>query len=348
MRVLFLTLYPEAAASPRYRVGQFLPYLRAQGMECTVRAPLSEAAWRRHTGMDRQGRAFWYHVHETPRRIGQLLTAHRYDVVFVQKALMSAYLIGMSGVLRACAPRYVFDIDDAVHLVPPHPLRGPWLYLEDRHQVHKVMAGAALVLAGNSWLAEEARASGAHSVLFPTVVDTDRFRPGNSPGAYRIGWIGSPSTTPSLEALTDVLIDLPAAEVRLVGADAGRLTKLKHAVAPWHFDREVEEIQLFSVGLLPQAKEAWTRGKCALKALLYMSCGVPCVSTPFGAALDIIEHGKNGFFADSAEEWRGALELLRDPVLRGRMGEAARATVEARYSLRVAAPQLHGYLETVQ
>ncbi|MBL7647386.1 MAG: glycosyltransferase family 1 protein, partial [Candidatus Hydrogenedentes bacterium] len=37
MRVLFLTLYPDQAASPRYRVHQFIPYLESRGIECTVR-----------------------------------------------------------------------------------------------------------------------------------------------------------------------------------------------------------------------------------------------------------------------------------------------------------------------
>lgn len=346
MRVLFLTLYPDAAASPRYRVTQFLPYLRAHGIDCTVAPAIGEASWRRHTGPQRSGRAFWYHAHEVRQRLGQLAGARGYDVVFLQKAPMSAYLRGMAGLLRGVSRRLVYDIDDAVHLSPPHPLRGPARVLEDPSQIATILRGADLTLAGNSWLCSEAERLGGRPVLFPTVVDTTRWQPAPQPAtAFRLGWIGSPSTTPTLDAIAPILTGIDDAEIVLVGADAQRVHCPRAVVAPWTHDTEVDMVQQFAVGLMPQAKDEWTRGKCALKALLYMACGVPCVATPHGAVRDIITHDVNGFFADTAGEWRDALEALRDPALRARLGAAARATVEERFALAVAAPQLRAHLE---
>lgn len=339
MRVLFLTLYPESAASPRYRVAQFLPYLRAHGIECNVAATLPEAAWRRLAGPGRTARPFWYHAQETPRRIAQILGAGRYEVVFLQKAILSAYVRGMAGLLRACARRLVYDIDDAVQLSSPHPLRAPWSLLEDRPQIEKVIRAARVVLAGNRWLANMVECSGGRAAYFPTVVDTDRFTPGPPPNVYRIGWIGSPGTTGTLEVVAPVLRELCDAEVLLVGADASAL-RWDGPVQAWSYETEVAAVQQFAVGLLPQHKDTWTLGKCALKALLYMACGIPCVATPYGAVLDIIRHGENGLFADSREQWREALERLRDPELRQRLGEAGRAMVERQFSLRVAAPRM--------
>lgn len=96
---------------------------------------------------------------------------------------------------------------------------------------------------------------------------------------------------------------------------------------------------------MPLPKDDWTRGKCALKALQYMACGVPCVATPFGAVTEIIEHGVNGLFADTEAEWRDAVARLRGDRYRAALGDAARATVEARYSLRYAAPRMKQLLE---
>ncbi len=341
MRIVFLTLYPDAAASPRYRVGQFLPYLRSRGVGCTVAAPMEEADWRRFTGPNRHGRPFWYHLHETPKRIAQILSARRYDAVFVQKALMSAYLRGLPSLLKHCSKRIIYDIDDAVHLAPPHPLRGMWRSLEDRGQITKLMGLADVVLAGNAWLAEEGRMHNPRVEVFPTVVDTDRFvPPARAPETFRVGWMGSPSTTPTLSSLRETLTRLHEAQVILVGAEAPKEDWGGAEIRPWRHETEVSEVQRFSVGLLPQAKDAWTRGKCALKALLYMACGVPCIATPYGAALDIIQHERNGLFAETPEEWREGIERLRDPAYRKILGEAARATVEERYSLRTAAPRL--------
>ena len=348
MRVLFLTLYPDLAASPRYRVAQFLPYLRSQGIECRVACPLTQDQWRTLTGPERRGRPFWYHCHETPRRLGQILRAAGHDVVFVQKGLMSAYLRGTAGLLRLRARRIVYDIDDAVHLAPPHPLRFPWKLLEDRGQVRKVMAMADLVLAGNKWLVAEAEKAGGNAVHFPTVVDTARFVPaGKEPDTYRIGWIGNPSTTVCLEPMGEVLGSIENAEVCLVGADAARVPWPGVEVRPWALETEVSDLQRFSVGIMPQPQSTWMKGKCALKALLYMACGIPCVASPVGAAVEIVRHEENGLLADSPTEWREALERLRDPALRRRLGEAGRATVEADYSLTKAAPRLLTLLESV-
>ena len=348
MRVLFLTLYPEMAASPRYRVHQFIPYLESQGIECTVRAPMSEAAWRRHSGPDRRGRPFWYHARETPTRLLQLLDAGRFDVVFLQKAVMSAYVRSFDGMLRERAKKLVYDIDDAVHLAPPHALRAPWNRFEDPDQIRRVMATADCVLAGNHWLVEVASECGACAEHFPTVVDTDRFIPAaHTPRDFQVGWMGSPSTTASLGGIAGAFDALASGELLLAGADPKRVHWTQARVTPWHYDTEVQLLQQFSVGLMPLPRDEWTRGKCALKALQYMACGVPCIATPHGAVLDIIRHGENGWLAETESDWRDALMALRDPALRQRLGAAARDTVAREFSLRRAAPRLVRLLESL-
>lgn len=348
MRVLFLTLYPESAASPRYRVHQFIPHLQALGIECTVRAPMDDAAWRRLTGPERTGRAFWYHARETPTRLCQLLGARHYDVVFLQKAPMTACLRGVDRLVRGRAKKLVLDLDDAVHLAPPHPLRAPWSLLEDRGQVRKLMASADRVLAGNHWLAGEVADAGGRAEYFPTVVDTERFTPpAHPPEGFVAGWMGNPSTAAGLDRIRPALETLAEGELLLAGADPKQVHWAASGAVPWRYDTEVQLLQQFSVGLMPLTKDAWTRGKCALKALQYMACGVPCIATPYGAALDIIRHGENGWFADSDAEWKDGLSALRDPALRQRLGQAARATVEDRYALRTAAPRLADLLESL-
>ncbi len=341
MRVLFLTLYPDGAASPRYRVAQFLPYLRDNGIECTVASAVSEATYSNRG----KRRAMAYHLHETQRRIRQVLAARNYDLVVLQKALMSAYLRGFDAFFHARVPRFLYDIDDAVHLAPPHSLPRVWRHLQDPVQVQTIMRRAHTVLAGNAWLAEQARAAGANASVFPTVVDTERFHPvATPPATFRIGWIGSPSTAPALDVVRAALNGLTECEISLIGpGDSCGIQKAQ--LAPWSLDREVELVQQCHVGIMPLIKNDWNRGKCALKALQYMACGVPCVATPFGAVTDIIRHDENGLFADSDDAWRDAFERLRDPVLRDRLGRAARATIDECFSLRNAAPRFKQILD---
>lgn len=348
MRILFLTLYPDIVASPRYRVGQFLPYLRNHAVECTVASALTEDQYAELTGPNRRKRPLWYHWAETPRRLAQIWDAQTYDVVFVQKALMTAFLRGAFLLLRTRARRIVYDFDDAMHLAPPHPLGRFWRLVEDRSQACRIMAAADLVLAGNAWLEEAAQRLGGRTVFFPTVVDTVRFVPPTQrPNRYRIGWVGTPAATFCLAPAAEALSSVSDAEIVLVGADPEGVSWPNARVQAWSLNTEVETIQRFCVGVMPMPKQEWMRGKCGLKGLLYMACGIPCIATPFGAALEFIEHGVNGLFADTPGEWREAIERLRDSSERKRLGAAARTTVEQRYSLERAAPRLLELLESV-
>lgn len=351
LRVLFLTLYPDVAASPRYRVSQFLPYLSAHGVECTVACPLTARELATLTGPGRTHRPFWYHARETLRRVRQILTASRYDLVFVQKAVMTAYVGGLAELLRKRARRLVYDMDDAVHLAPPHPLQFPWTVIEDRDQIAKLLGEADLVLAGNTWLRMVAREAGCHrAVLFPTVVDADRFVLGSRESrSFRIGWIGNPSTTICLDPVAEAITTLrnAAVQVCLIGADPQRVPFEAAEIRPWSLETEVAELQRFTVGIMPQPESAWMRGKCALKALQYMACGIPCVASPFGAVLEFLRHGENGLLADSTTGWLKAFMHLRDPAERRRLGMAGRATVEQGYSLNRAAPRLLELLQSV-
>ena len=357
MNVLFLTLYPDIAASPRYRVSQFIPHLQRAGITCTIASALTQRQWAVLTGPGRTSRPFWYHFHETRQRFAQLLEARRYDIVFVQKALTTAYLKGMGGLLRSRARKLVYDIDDAVHLAAPHPLNGKAHFFEDAKQIECIMRDADLVLAGNHWLLDEAKRFGATAEFFPTVVDTDRFVPTDTePDCYRIGWMGNPSTIVCVRPAEEALSKVQDAQLTFVGAKEDDVTWPNAEVRPWSLADEVAEVQRFSIGIMPMPDDSheaigpapnWMRGKCGLKALLCMACGVPCVVSPYGAANAFIREGENGIFANTTEEWLTAFDRLRDDAERKRMGDAARATVEQHYSLKVAGPRLVELLESL-
>lgn len=345
MRILFLTLYPKSVASPRYRVHQFLPYLREAGHECEVACPFTEETYAYYKDPARGGRPFWYHLHELKNRLRQILQAAEYDVVLVQKALMSAYVLGLERILHRKARRLIYDIDDAVHLAPPHPLGRPWRLIEDRAQIRKIATRAACCLVGNAWLKSQLESSDAKTRLFPTVVDTERFRPPKiAQDAFRIGWMGGPSTSSSLLTIREALCKTEA-EVVLIGANPGLDYGCGAAILPWKLETEVADLQGFSIGIMPLEDIEWNKGKCALKAIQYMACGLPCVASPVGAIQDIIINGENGILAKTESEWRDAFALLRDPKVRSRMGAAGRETVLKKYSLEVAAPKLLSILE---
>jgi glycosyltransferase involved in cell wall biosynthesis len=64
-----------------------------------------------------------------------------------------------------------------------------------------------------------------------------------------------------------------------------------------------------------------------------MCVGLPVVATPIPSYMPLIRQGENGFFARTRSEWIEHLGLLRDPGVRERIGQEARASVLQRYSI---------------
>jgi glycosyltransferase involved in cell wall biosynthesis len=76
-----------------------------------------------------------------------------------------------------------------------------------------------------------------------------------------------------------------------------------------------------------------------------MGCGLPCVATRVGGNAEALEEGKSGYLVGSEDADAMAdriLRLLRDPVSARRMGETARETVRARFSMDVMINRLMG------
>ena len=306
-------------ASWRFRIAQYLPHLRERGL-AVVGGEL-HCAW--------------------PDRLRLLRSAGGYDAVCIHRALLSPFELAW---LRRAAPRYAFDFDDAIMFRDSAAarMRSP----RRERRVRRMLRGAAAVLAGNGYLAEWARPHCSRVTVLPTTVDLAAY-PAAPPadGPPVIGWIGTHSTLPylaaRLPALTDLAARRPETRLRVVSDGAIVGADLPLANVPWSLAGEADELRRFHVGIMPLPDDVWTRGKCAVKILQYFAAGLPVVCSPVGAARDIVEHGRNGFFASSDAEWVTHLEaLLADASLRQRMGAAGRALVEDRYSVQSGLPQL--------
>lgn len=248
----------------------------------------------------------------------------------------------------------VLDYDDAVfHLYDQHPSALVRATLAHKHAA--LMRHAALVVAGNAYLADHARAAGAARVeILPTVVDLAKY-PFATPRALAntrpvVGWVGQASTATYLQDIAPVLQQLQAEgvlECRAIGIPAETLG-LPMQGQPWSAATEAQDIAAFDIGVMPLRDSPFERGKCGYKLIQYMACGLPVVASPVGVNTQIVQHGVNGFLASTSHDWAVALRALAaDPALRARMGAAGRAQVERQYALSVAAPQLAAWLRGV-
>lgn len=83
--------------------------------------------------------------------------------------------------------------------------------------------------------------------------------------------------------------------------------------------------------VLPSRAEGMSNA--LLEAMAY---GLPCVATKISGNEDLIRHGENGLLVPSENEEKLAeaiVQLVDDEILRRRVGESARRTVETEYSI---------------
>jgi glycosyltransferase involved in cell wall biosynthesis len=350
LKVLLLTRHGRLGSSSRQRFYQYLPFLAEQGFEVAA-ARLHDDSYlkRLYAGGGRDARVI---VGDYLRRIAFLLQHRRWDLLWIEKEILPWLPATVDRMLAPRGVPWVVDYDDAVfHRY--ESLRPRLLRRLLAGKIDAVMRRSTLVLAGNRHLAERAAMAGARRVeRLPTVVDLRRYpepdRPPGGADAFTIGWIGSPTTAGYLAGIAPALRALcGAGTARLVcvGGAFDRLDGVAAVHRPWSESSEAAEIARFDVGIMPLADAAWERGKCGYKLIQYMACGIPVVASPVGANAEIVEHGVQGYLADTEAAWIEALERLRDdPQLRRRMGEAGRRRVEAHYALQDAAPRLAALL----
>jgi len=346
VRVLFLTRYAVGGPSSRYRVVQFLPYLDRAGIEYRLEPLLDDRYLTARFSGRRPG--LGYLAARSLARARVLLRSRGFDVVFVQKELFPWTPPVVEWALSVARARVVLDIDDAIHL----PYRGRPLLAQ---KVPTAIARASLVLAGNRWLAEYARAFNPSTVHFPTVVDAERFTPrgGARPAGGRVvvGWMGSPETARFLADAGPALARAQARAdfvLRVVGDERFAVPGVELEAGAWTYEREADDLRGFDVGVMPLRDDEWARGKCSLKLLQYMSAGLATVSSPGGSVGDIVRDGDNGFVARTEDEWtERLLALVGDAERRARMGARAREWVLAHYNLATYGPRMVAILRAV-
>ena len=272
------------------------------------------------------------------------------DVALVQRQVDLLPTLALER-LVARDRRLVLDVDDAIWLDASPGARGHRLAAlkGTARKVRWLAERAETVIAGNDLLAEWLSRHSQNVVVVPSLVEHREIPLREHTASDRIvlGWIGSPSTAPSLNRLREPLRELVAGhpdlevELLVVGGEPLAVEGATVRGEPWSEQSERDFLQQVDVGLMPLPDNAWTRGKCAYKALQYMAAGIPVLADDVGVSAQVIGHERGGLVAESDSDWTQYLSALAaDPDLRGRLGLEGRKRVAEGFSVEAWAPTL--------
>lgn len=299
--------------SARYRVRQYISPLKALGVNVREFCP-SIDKWKSVPGKPESVTnrqilplyAAWQAIKLTTRLPG-LLGSYGYDITWLNKELLPGYLTFELLLHRPL----VFDIDDAIWLTTPWGARA----------TEAIAKRSELVIAGNAYLANRLERIAKRVVVIPTAVDSNLYRPrtrrDDDAKRFTLGWIGSSSNFCYLarieEALSTFCKQHSDCRFLVVADRAPPLSQFppgQLVFETWNEATAHTLMQEMDVGLMPLDDSEWTRGKCSMKMLQYMSCGIPVVVSPVGMNQEVLQMGDVGIGANSNDAWREALEYF--------------------------------------
>jgi glycosyltransferase involved in cell wall biosynthesis len=327
MKVAFL-IHSLEVNSCRYRILQYLPYLKEKGIDASTH-------FYKRTWID---------------KLKFYNTLGQYDILYVHRRLFPPLEFWY---IRKKARKIIYDFDDAV-MYRSSSSTNPYSRSR-RIKFAYMMKGVDLAVTGNQFLKSEVLRYHPRVEMIPTSIDLSRYGIKESyqpQGPLTIGWLGASSTLKYLKILMPALENLyrayPDFQLKIVSDQFLNTERLPVVKKRWSSEQEQSDLKSFDIGVMPLSDDPWSRGKCGLKLLQYYGVGLPAVCTPVGVNRDIVEHGVNGFWAKTPEEWTSHLKrLMEEGALRKEMGFKGRKKVEAGYSYEVNAPKILKVLRTV-
>lgn len=345
MKIFFVPYGTDKAPATRYRVGQYLPYLKKAGIECIVFSSISRVS----TGLMIRSADFGpltkllYYVYVFMERMSRawyvIAVAGRFDIIFLQR---TTFPFNLEKLLAKRNSKIVFDIDDAIYM-PDQEGRDIMTrikrYMKESEVINMLMVSKAIIVE-NEYIKTFVSRYCENVVKIPGPIDTDRFfiKDNVAKREVVIGWIGSPATTSYLhildKAFAVIASKYKSVRFRFIGLGRYENPDIKFEKVEWSYDTEVKDLQSFDIGVMPMPDNEWTRGKLGCKMLQYMAVGIPAVVSYTATNTEIVKGGEDGFFPVTDDEWIKILSaLIENEGLRTKIGQKGRETVVEKCSL---------------
>jgi glycosyltransferase involved in cell wall biosynthesis len=272
-----------------------------------------------------------------------------YKVIVVQQPRGGGWLRLIRD-LQAQGIKVVFEVDDYLHAIrktEDHDFR-QYFNKSALEAIEMCMRVCDAVICSTPYIARRYRKFNHNIWLCRNGLDTGRYDLTRPPREMvTIGWAGATghaaAVLPWIEATASAMLERPNTCFASIGQDfADALADLfpqRTLSVPFTMvETYPAAMTLFDIALAPAGKGNFFRGKSDLRWLEAGALGIPTIADPI--VYPAIEHGVNGFHAESPEEvMRLLLHLVDDPDLRLQVGEAARRYVIEHRDMKVACRQ---------
>lgn len=332
---------PNTTPSQRFRIEQWNPYLESQGITLDFLPFFDPAFLKILPQPDMVISKSLRLIKASFRRCLESIKIRKYDAVLIHRAACLAGPAWLERIISLLNCPIIYDFDDAIFYLDTHPANRYFGWLKFPGKTGTICRLSSHVVVGNNYLAEYARQYNKKITVIPSSVDIDAYSTRYKRELHErvvVGWTGSSTSQSHLEGFAPLLRELLQQRDVELQVISDRKPELPGVPVTWHRwspETEISDLARFDIGIMPMPDDQWSRGKCSMKALLYMAMGIPTICSAVGMNREVIQHGENGFLATTNHEWLNCLNALIDNIaLRQRLGQAGQQTVENYYSTR--------------
>src|SRR4051794_16828197 len=281
------------------------------------------------------------------RAVAALRRERTFDVAHVTLGMLAGVAPALAGLPSVLAPLDAWELDVAAEAAAASGPRRVWLALQHRVVVHYTRTayrpfGRVVLVTADDARATARRDPRVRTAVVPNGVDAERFRPepGRPAERDRMLFTGDLATAanraaaPRLaeEILPRVRAVRPDVELMVVGRRPPPAVRALGDRPGVRVVADAPDLQpwLAGAGVYACPLERGTGMKN--KLLEAMACAAPAVATPSACRGLDVHDGEHLVVAEGDEAIAGAVgRLLADPVLAGRLGDAARRYVVERH-----------------
>ena len=351
-KILFLAPYPVGCApSQRFKYEQYYSRFESNGFDITTSSFVHHAFWKIIYKPGNILLKAWYTLVGYVKRVGDLFRLRSYDIVYIHLWVTPLGPPIFEWLVNHIARKVIYDLDDMIYLGHTSEANKKFIGLKGKTKMPYLIQHANHVIVSSPELFEFASTLNPRTSDITSTVDTDRFvihKKGPENEKLVIGWTGTHSTSKYLHLLDHVLQRL-AKEINfklvVIGDESFECegVEIEHRI--WSEETEVKELSDIDIGLYPLPFEQWIMGKSGLKAITYMSLGIPCVAAAIGANMRVIEESITGYLVKTDEEWYTKIKALAENrKLRTELGIRGRKVVEEKFSIHA---NLDNYLSVL-
>lgn len=329
--ILALPYYTKYGAGGHSRIGDWQAYFNEDSIVFDIHWASELNEFENESRSNNPFKRYWFFQKVFYRRVRVLYSAHQYDTVFVQRAVIPFFPFDdayFERVLSEIDNKFIIDYYDAD-------------YVSNYRLTINGANSADKVTVASQYLKDYFKRINMNTFYIPFAMDYKAYRLKDykvDNSTVTIGWMGSIENFSFVRELEEVLMKLdyefPNIKFSFICREKFKLNLRNYEFQSWGdpaFDY-FETVSSFDIGLAPfHDQSETTLAKTSFKALEYMSSGIAFVCSPLGMPNHLV-HKKNVMIAENHEEWYVSLKrLVADFELRKELGRNARITISEHY-----------------